>query len=293
MDFEQTPRRYPMKPPQTGSAIIIVALILASLVGNYLVTAFLYELESGAGTNFLTCLALGILTAQPCLLAIWGGMGVQKFVLRIPLTFGIAIFLTIAYIGSLTAKDEFIPLEVNLIIIAHSLTLMLLIEVPLWLLRWKTNVSISRQSPRDKPAHDAQFGIKHLMIFTTVAAGVVATTQYAFQKSEFLGDAPWGEIAGFFVTMAVFVALLTLLTVALVFAEGYRKLAATLLGLHCLVGPFVATEIVNKIRSMPTQNWIEFLVNLFGFTITLVSSLVVIMMVFHSIGFKLNRPIAK
>jgi len=63
----------------------------------------------------------------------------------------------------------------------------------------------------------------------------------------FEGEAPWGEIAGFTMTLIVLISLITFMAVGVVFSVGKRKLIGTILAVLVPVGSLVAHLALEKI----------------------------------------------
>lgn len=265
----------------------IIALVLVSAIGNVVGTFYFWEISYRPFDQFIWCIGLGLMVAQPCALAVWCALGTQKLVVRVPLTMGILFCLVCEYVGTLYALDNSMPLEITFILIVGTFVLAAFIQVPLWIFRLKTRHEISLMGEERKSAEDSQFGIKHLLITTTIAAVVAAVFQYTFKTGKFDGGAPWAEIIGFLVAFELFISVITLLCVAFVYSRASRTGIGVLLALVVMVGPFGVRSFVNAV----TTGFMDpnMLLNVFGFAISLTTALTVVLFAFHSMGYRMQR----
>jgi hypothetical protein len=264
----------------------IIVLVMASAIGNVGGTLLFWDIFGGPITEFLLCLAIGLMIAQPCSLAVWCALGTQNFVVRVPLTMGILFCLVCIYIGTIYAMENRIPMEIPIIFVVSSFALALLIQVPLWIFRLMTGYAISPLGTRKDSEEAFQFAIKHLMIATAIAAVVAAISKYAFGSGELDGNVPWGEIVGLMTTFALFVSMITLLCVAFVYSGASRVGIGILLGLVVTVGPVGVREVVSVVNGGSDP---RMLTNIYGFTVSLTTALMVVLFAFHGMGYRLQR----
>lgn len=274
----------PHRNPAVGT---IVALVLVSAIGNFGGTLLFWELPTTDTTAFLLCCSLGLMLAQPCALAVWCAMGSQARIVRIPLTMGILFCLLCQYAATLHALDTNLPLEVTLIIIVGAFVLTALIQVPLWIFRFKTGFKLSLPGAARDSEEKNQFGIKHLLMTTTIAAVIIAVCQSVLKSGELEGGAPWGQILGYLVTFELFISIITLLSFASVFSRAGGAGIGCLLGLVVGTGPFAVSMIVDSITGAGGR----LLLNTFGFTIVLTTALTVVLQIFQALGYRLQRSI--
>ena len=265
---------------------VIIALVLVSAIGNVIGTMILWDASDPPRTEFLVCMGIGMMMAQVCGLAVWCALGTQKVVVRVPLTMGILFCLICIYIGTVFVMDNGMPLEVPIIFFVGTFALALLVQIPLWIFRLGTGISISRSDSRQESIEASQFGIQHLLITTTIAAMVAAAAKYLFSNGEFETNVPLHEIIPFVVTFELYISIITLLCVAFVFSGAGRILIGLLLGVVVLFGPFGVCAIVESIVAGFGPS---LLANTYGFTISLVTTLTVLMFVFDSLGFRLRH----
>ena len=270
--------------PATGA---IIALVLASAIGDVVGTLLFWEFYGGPFYEFLLCMGLGLMVAQPCALAVWCALGTQKFVVRVPLTMGILFSLTCIFTGTIYALENGITLEVPIIFVVGSFSLALLVQVPLWIYRMITGYAISFMGTQTESEKASQFGIKHLMIATTIAAVIAAISNYALANSELDNSVPWGEVIGFLVTFELFISMITLLCVALVYSRSSRVGIGILLGLVVIVGPIGVGEVIDAVIGGGSDR--RMLTNTYAFTISLSIVLTVVLFAFYAMGYRLQR----
>ncbi len=265
----------------------IIALVLASAIGNVGGTLFFWNTSGGPIAAFALCLALGLMVAQPCSLAVWCALGAQKFVLRIPLTMGILACLVFLYTGTLFVMENSMPLEIPIVFVASSLVLNVLIQVPLWIFRVTTGNFISPLITHQETEQGSQFGIKHLMMATAIAAVIAAVSNYVFGTGELDRGVRWVEVTGFLMAFELLVSMITLLCVALVFSNVSRVPVSILTAIVVIAGPIGVRETINAVTTGGFNHSI--LINIYGFTISLTMALTVVLFAFYSMGYRMKR----
>ena len=137
-------------------------------------------------------------------------------------------------------------MEVPLVILVGVAVLVLFIQIPLWILRLKTGLVItSNEYMTDNLS--VQFGIRHILISTTITAVLIALGQLTFANAGFEGGPiPWREIVGFCFIYVTYSALITLSTVALVFWDNARIASGLVLVGLTFGGSFLAVQLLEN-----------------------------------------------
>lgn len=132
---------------------------------------FFHENYSRAGESFFIA-TLGFLFSYPLLFALWTAFAPQRFYVRflwcLPLSFGVSFLVEVKYI--FTNRGHFMDFFVILI----SMSIFIL-ATPILLLvrrftRWQLEHLSDRESASDYQPY--QFGIKHMIILTTIIGAV-------------------------------------------------------------------------------------------------------------------------
>ena len=297
MNRELVNLKPPKNPEKNGSAtrsdrskaiVLTISLVVLALAGNSIGTTVFWNPNIDA--EQLLCFVLGMLIAQPCLVAIWFALGIQKFIVRAPLTVCILLLLVAGYVQTLFLLDgnQGMPMEVPLIALCIALSLFLLIIFPLWIYRIATKHVISQRHLKSRLGEE-QFGIKHLLIATTIAAVLVGVGRYAIPDVDFSG-VPIGQIVSFLLPFIATVSLLSYLSCAFVFLGRMRLLIGITIGSVIIVVPVVMFYF--------QPNWIfsgvEFTraaANTFMFLLSLAATMLAVLFGYYSIGFRLKRTV--
>ena len=194
------------------------------------------------------------------------------------------------FLGVMIKVEGDVPLEVPIVYLCILIAQALLIQIPMWIFKATTGLAIAPQRIADSSASDSQFGIKHLLIATSVVAILVAAVQQLFAHGKFDGDIGWIEILGFVVTLELFISFVTLLSVATVFSTRNRLAIGALLGGVSLVGPFAVRKFLEVVDP---SNSPSSMVHFYGFTFALILTTVLILFVFYAIGYRLSQSRAR
>ena len=273
-----------IRPKRFLATIVICTLVFIAAIFNVVWAKLVAE---GQPNDLILCILTGIGIAEVALIATWCGLGIQKIVMRIPLSMGVLICLACIFIGVMISTDRGpVPLEVPIVYLSITIVQALLIQIPMWIFRVTTRLAIVPQGIAEIQTSDSQFGIKHLMIATSVAAILVAVVQQLFRHGEFDGDVGWIEILGFVCTLELFISLATLLCVSIVFSNRSRLAIGIALGSFCLLGPLSVREVLGVVdpSSRPSS-----LLNLYGFSLSLILTTIVFLFVFYAIGYRLSE----
>ena len=189
--------------------------------------------------------AVGLMAAEICLFGIWLALGSQTLLPRVCLSLGAMFALTCLYlVGVHSLDDGTIPGEVQLIILGIPFVLVGLICFPLGLLRWRSKGAVSRKVV-DQDVETSQFGIRHLLTLTAVAAVLVVLAQNAFPKANFEGGASRLEILDFLTIYMLLTCLICLLSLTAVFDGNRRKLNFIFLPVVVAIGSVVASLVLS------------------------------------------------
>ena len=278
---------------QTVALIMLVVLVMVAIIGNIFGTIFFFE-----GTRIfwpIFFVALGLLVAQPCLLSIWCALGNERGIWRIPAAMGIVLLLLAIYLKTMEMLDDSIPWEVIIAISAITLAISLILQIPLWIFRQTTKQVIQLPTDADALLASNQFGIKHLLITTTLVAIVLAFVTNAFPESSFQGGTPagiWMQLILFLVFFICISCLLTFLALAAIFFETKRGIYLVLLSLFLLFCPLASIQFIRSFAGMlfgPIGFGVTEVVNTYLFVWSLAAGILGIMWIFYFIGYRLKK----
>jgi hypothetical protein len=256
-------------------------------LGNFVVPIFVSEVRFRSVEGTFYSSIFGLLVVQPCLLAVWLALGNQRLVLRVSIALGILFVLACLFLIALNMVNGSMPLEVYLMCVGLGVMVMLSIAIPLWFFRVRSGGIIALADSRSTHHSINQFGIKHLLVATTVAGLMIALAQIAIPHAKFRGDAPWGEIIAFCVALNLFVVLLALLSFAFVFIPKRRLVTGIGMVSVGFLGPFpVAGFLVNFVSAF---QFLETAVNTMSFGVILTLAMSLVLASFYWIGFRLQK----
>ena len=176
-----------MKQQKFIAVFLLLFLFAIALAGNVLAT--LHYLESFRPVPPLHFfVAVGFLVAQPCLLSTWCALGGQRTPLRILVSMGMLAILTLVHVKVL--DNDGAPLEVALVVCGVALGIAFVLQIPLWIFRAITGQVIDLPSVGEQDLGDSQYGIRHLLIATTLAAVLITVAKANFPEAAISGDVP-------------------------------------------------------------------------------------------------------
>ena len=277
------------RQPIIAIAALLVLFVVA-LFGN--VWGTLYYMKSPPNPPIHYFVALGFLIAQPCLLCIWCALGGQKTMWRILVSMGMLVILTLVYAKIL--EDDGAPLEVTLFLCGIVVAIVAILQIPLWTFRTLTKQTIALPIIFDAELGASQFGIKHLLFATTLAAMLIALAKAYFPVSEIdgTGPVPWFGLITFLLFYVLIACLLTFLMLAAVFNQKHRLVFTFFLGLFLITAPFACIEVMDQTRIFGPSGsgWeIELIARVSTFVWSLAFAIASVLSVFYAIGFRLLK----
>lgn len=271
------------KSRQSTVSLTGVFVVLAA-IGNSAMACVLWN----NGKPLFTSFFCGVLLAQPCLLFVWCSSVNQRLISRVSSSLGILAILFCLYVVTLRALAD-MPLEVPFVFLGILIALGMMIQLPLGAMRRYTRAAISIGRSRPTTNFDSQFGIKHLMIATTIVAIGLVLAQATFANMGFEGGtAPWPDILTFLGTLAILTAAVCLLSVVFVFEDRIRIVAGIMLLLTVFVGPAVVSWVLaNASRSFQKPND-EVYFNTLAYAFALAGTINIILLCYYSLGYRMQ-----
>ena len=280
-------------------AILIAVLSLIAITGIIVLTAVLWDMPLGYGTRqILLCIALGPFLAIPCLLAIWCSLGEQTAIVRITLSMALAILFYFVYVGTIkTVGIGNLPVFAYVLFGSIAISTIVLVQIPFWLFRLTTGQRLSRR--KDSAVNAIQFGIKHLLIITTLVALIVWIAKYSVSMDRLgpNGAPPLSTMINFCALFIGLIWVLTLLCLPVVFSNTLRQriwTAVLLLGVLIIVPYSLANPVEQIIYFQgrpvtvdPTVFW-DVTANIFAFSTSFAVALLAVLMAFYLIGYRLK-----
>lgn len=278
--------------------IAITILFSISVVGIFVLAGFFWKMPYGMGPRqVLLCLVLGVFISLPCLFSVWCTLGSQYWMKRIPIAMGMQFVLFGVYVGRIGSIQANLPWEVVALFAAILISLTIAIQIPIWIFRFSTGACLCRAETGSKSVGETQFGIRHLLIATTLIAVIVAAQQFIIPDLKLTPSGalpPIRRIVSFCKIFISLIWLLTLLSIAVVFSKK-RKLSAVIILViaNAIVPMLVAGPVLKVIQKQPgkgiSTHW-DTLLNIYAFTFSLTFSLVVIFVLFYCLGYRLLGP---
>ena len=267
---------------------LICRLLVIAAMGNFIGTWLLWDFRYGWEDSLISS-AVGLMAAEICLFGIWLALGSQTLLPRVCLSLGAMFALTCLYlVGVHSLDDGTMPGEVQLTILGIPFVLAGLICFPLGLLRWNSKGAVSRKVV-DQDVETSQFGIRHLLTLTAVAAVLVVLAQNAFPKANFEGGASRLEILDFLTIYMLLTCLICLLSLAAVFDGNRRKLNFIFLPVGVAIGSVVASLVLSgSIRSFQ-NNLGDTIFNSIVYSASMAIGLVAVLAAFYAVGFRFRK----
>lgn len=161
----------------------LVALAIAWLAAFCL--GSLLQLAAGPtnGENITLCAALGVGFGQASALATWLAFGPLKISIRllgsllVLLIDGLVLFVAVSFIEEMKL-DEYFPF------ICAALAQFVLLQLPLWLLRFVFSLRIVEERSVDfRETGRLQFGVRHMLLTMSSIAVVLAAGRFIYPKA--------------------------------------------------------------------------------------------------------------
>ena len=282
--------------------LLMTATAIVAVLGNIFVTMALDSDKMGYSNDDETVWSFfaGFLIAQTCLIAVWCSLGAQRASVRIPLSLGIQFGLGCAYLGTLASTDvSMASLEMPTMFLISQTVLLILVQTPLWVLRFKKNLVLGLKQSVDGADDHRQFGIKDLLLLMAiVAAGVVLIRDLvplnlpAGQSTQDFWKFVNSLLTEFpkLLTIELLTATLTLLSFGVVFSTRDRTGIGILLGVAVFFGTLCAMAVLMwQFNDWSADSSFQLLTNLLPYTFTLIWTLLMAFVIFYRAGIRL-RP---
>jgi hypothetical protein len=190
-------------PLETRQRFPIVALLIGFAVLDFLAEPVV-ELS---GWQLMGLLPLGLIGGQLALLAIWAVLGPQRWIVRLPVTFGLTLLLFLVLVSGMiltdgtqyAARDTRTALLVPLLFLA--------VQSPLWILRMALGCRILHAATETDASSmlSRQFGLSHLLGAMAVIAVALGLASLGKQDT-----GTWAELLIMCLVFATWSALSTL-----------------------------------------------------------------------------------
>ena len=267
---------------------LICGLLVIAAMGNFIGTWLLWDFRYGWEDSLMSS-AVGLMAAEICLFGIWLALGSQTLLPRVCLSLGAMFALTCLYlVGVHSLDDGTMPGEVQLTILGIPFVLAGLICFPLGLLRWNSKGAVSRKVV-DQDVETSQFGIRHLLTLTAVAAVLVVLAQNAFPNANFEGGASRLEILDFLTIYMLLTCLICLLSLAAVFDGNRRKLNFIFLPVVVAIGSVVASLVLSGSSRSFQNNLGDTIFNSIVYSASMAIGLVAVLAAFYAVGFRFRK----
>lgn len=281
-----------LRPKQVISLAVIFTLFVVALLGNIFLT---WHFLDSFYANVWYFISLGLLTAQPCLLSIWCAFGGQKPLLRILVSMGMLVCLFLVYVKTL--ENDGAPLEVTFMILGIVAAIVAIVQIPLWLFRIYTRQSILLPAETETVLGASQFGIKHLLIATTISAVLIPIAKAFFPTGGFEPPASvpsWFSLAMFLLFFITIGCVFTFLNLAIVFNSKRRWPFLVFLIVFLIAAPLGSVAVWEQSnfarRSLFSTAWsFNTLVNAFAFVWTLAFTIIGVLLCFYAIGYRVQK----
>lgn len=261
----------PFRPPSSSSIVWNMRVLFCAAQMLGLISIAFLKPEWFDRNRYVQVIAvgwvLGVAFAQLSLAAATCALGRAHFLLRFPLALlgafivtG-ATFLNLALGSHMSATDLWIIGGSNLAIIT-------LVQLPMWLLRWRWRLTIARRS--DPPINgeptagyaDLQFGIRELMVLTFVAALVCSLGRwivYLFPRLP-QDEGMNRELVVILVSLAISNSLVALIVITGALLPGRWKLGIVLGVVATAIVTGIELTILSSTIDPPTSEiWMIFL----------------------------------
>jgi hypothetical protein len=275
------------KSKSKSTLVAMVVLIAAAIAGNSL-GAFLVYKYGSQNIEWLISLSIGLLVAQPGIIAVWAALSDQQLIHRLSLATATLFAMSAAYIGTLNALDRGLPMDVGLILLSIPAILFGSTASAMGFLRRQKGIVLTKSlTEHTHEDQSRQFSIKFLLVATTVIAVLIPVVKWAIPSGGFEGNAPWMEVGTFIVLFAVLSWAIFLTSLILVFHSNHRVFSVVTLLLLTTIGPilvigFLALNFVSFRRDI-----IGMMVNAFFYCVGVITCTAFVLLIFRGLGFRI------
>ena len=279
--------------------VLTAALFLFAAFTIVAATTWFWQMPWQGTRQIALCTLLGMALSLPVLISLWIALGAQKWFIRIPLaTFCLSALLGIYFLTMMAHMPQAVPPgEPFLVISGMIFFFYAAIQIPLWVVRVRYGVWLSRLEPES--VAKKQFTIKQLLITTTIFAFLVPLIQWfsAFKIFENFNGPPVDMVIGFCSVIVVVLAFLTLLSVLIVFSSKLRMAGLCVLVLSLVAIPFVIVPSIDYavgLRVSYTETyWLDLNVdkhiNVLAFALSNAVTMIVVLSMYYALGFRLRQ----
>ena len=246
--------------------LTIAALIVFLLMFDFLAPVVIHQMSRGMsneGEPLLIGLIIGLVVGQIVLLSLWGAFGAEPFTKRIPRAMSLLISACLAWLLGFRITDP-LPIIVSFGFALTGLIGFLLLMSPMFALRRMTGMALSRvgESP---PVNPSQFGIRNILIWTTVIAVQMSLAKLiAPNSNRAVGNPGFNEIAvitGAGLVCGFFVAAVGIPIAFAILGTTSRRPWVIATAVAACVGPPLTIECISiLVGSRPGSAYVEMLI---------------------------------
>lgn len=230
---------------------------------------------------------IGSMFGQATLASAWSALGPGLLLWRLPLSLGWIAVLVIAFLANVAIHQRGIGVVVALMMGACVAGQWLLVQIPLWGLAVGYGLRLRHCDDADLgDLRDRQFGIRQLLILTTIVAVVLGTCRWVLTATmATVQGSNWGELPIFaFLAVAGIVMTLPLLLAALL--RRFAWLASAVVAALIAVATWWELPLLNMVGGPGPDIWHLIFINAFQAAWVLGVAIVV-----RRCGYGIGRPL--
>lgn len=277
-----------------GFGVAATLLLIVCLIVNTLGTAWAFAAHHSRWNEVLWAGGGGFLLGQVCLLVLWGVLGVESPMIRLPRSAGIAIAVFFSWLAGTHLADQAPPIQIAVVISCFALLIFSLLTLPFWFLRFVYPFRIARPN---REAGADQFSIRQVMVWTAAVAGFTATGRWLYGMSDdSMGSIPMGQvwvIIFILIFISIFMVALSLpLLLGVLRPKPSRKVWACVTAVFLVSPPLLVTLIYWCIERSPSyEDRIFAMLSWYAFFFTMLVVILTGLLVARQFGFKYAVPV--
>ncbi len=269
--------------------LFVTLAAVANLAGPSLFWDMNFRMDSN---QILAAMATGALVAEVALLGIWSAVGPSTVIFRLPVTVGVLVLLTCAYVVGLQIPESAMPVEVAIVVIVGAALGFLAVQVPLWIMRAVSmqRIALLGSTALSPQEERSQFGLKHLIGWTTAISILLVIVKSSIPSAAAQNtNTDWLQLIGILTVFALFSASVTLPCLFLTLSKKRVWLwLIPLVGTTC-GGPFVVLFALISMFGPGPDFW-QLVTILFSFGIGACLTTCLVLGCCRLMGYRLERP---
>ena len=271
-----------------GRNFVLAGLIALAMGANILGPSLFWGVRQSEVLQFVAFVALGALVAEVCLLSIWSALGAQAVMLRVPISLGLLIAATCAFLMGLQLPGDEMPFDSAIGIGATSIMMFCCVQVPLLGVRAKWHRTIDWGAPGSVSIRheSAQFGLRYLLVFTTLVGVLLMMVKQSLPAGRFANSIPLAETIAVMFVIMVFSTLICLPCVWLALSTGRPLVWLVWLAVVGLAGPPVVVACISAIVSNVPQ-LARVIATMYCFALGAAGTMLLTLLILRSLGYRL------